>query len=182
MNMLTVLAAGMVFVFWAGYRGALRFPNGAALLAIALLIGSGRLMTLDLGASSLGDGAPSSAGAFLGLLWLMEGLCTVLAGMLLLVGWRARDQVLPKTLFLVLYLPFAGYVAFSAWPHAKRPTAQAATPGVASTPGPTGSRKDGYLWALDSNFLSDGECQGASPDFVAGCKEGVAKNLARQSQ
>ncbi|MBS0583913.1 MAG: hypothetical protein JSS42_12505 [Proteobacteria bacterium] len=178
MEPLFLILAGVVATFWLGYQGAKRFPLLGSLVAILLLVGAGALIRLDLRPSGLGDGAPSSAGAFLGLLLLLEAACILLSGTLLVAGWRARQHLLSRALFLFLFLPFAAYAIFQVVPVAPQ--------GTSIKTGRTeselsGTKKDGYVWALDSSFLAESECRGATPEFVAGCKDGVARNRARQA-
>ena len=181
MNTLEIFLAGFALSLWGAYQGGRRYPLAASFLAILLLIGAGLLMRLDLRASTLGDGAPSSAGAFLGLLVLIQFGAILLAGTLLVAGWLADDHPLAKSLLLFAFLPFVGYVAFTEIPDFSRaPVVQAARPGAVVEQ--KGGRKDGYIWALDSQFLSEDDCRNGSPEFLAGCKEGVAKNRTLQSQ
>jgi hypothetical protein len=177
---LFLILAGIGATFWGGYQGARRFPALGSLVAVLLLVGAGALIHLGLGPSSLGDGAPSGAVAFLGLLWLLEAACILLAGTLLLAGWRAHQHVLAKILFLFLFMPFTAYAIFQAIPAAPRKTTINSAEQVRAEP--TGTKKDGYVWAVDSNFLTDSECHGASQEFIAGCKDGVARNRAREAK
>jgi hypothetical protein len=151
------------------------------MLAAASLVGAWLLARLDLGAATLGDGAPSGAGAFLGLLLILEALCILLAGLLLIVGWHRHDHTPSKVLFIFLFLPVTLLAAFSTVPPS-RPSSPDPARGSPASPGASGSRTDGYIWALDANFLSEDECLGSSPEFVAGCKDGVARNRARLSK
>lgn len=181
LNPLHIYLAGFGLTLWGAYQGGRRYPLAGSFLAILLLIGAGLLMRLDLRASSLGDGAPSSAAAFLGLLLLIQIAAIVLAGTLLVAGWMADDHPLPKSLLLFGFLPFVGYVAFTEIPDSKHAPAQPATRAIVN-PEQKGGRKDGYVWALDSQFLSEDDCRNGSAEFLAGCRDGVAKNRTLQSQ
>lgn len=172
-------------LFWGGYQRAKRTPLLGSIAAVILLFGALFLVRLDLGTTTLGDGAPSGAGAFLGFLILLEFICIFLAGTLLVAGWRGSDYPLAKTLFLFLFLPFATYAIYSAIPSQSIPAKKAGMRGDHGNNRSNiqvGSKKDGYVWAIDSEFLSASECKNGTSEFLAGCLEGVAKNLARQAK
>jgi hypothetical protein len=172
---------GTAFGFWGAYQAAKRFPVVGSLVAVLLLVGAFFLVRLDLSPSSLGDGAPSGAGAALGLLLLIEFVSILLAGTLLLAGWRGRDHPLSKTLFLFLFLPFVVYAVVAAAPKSNRSAGKPVTResgGVKQLD----KWKEGYIWAIDSQFLSEEECKNDSPEFVVGCRQGVAKNRARSQR
>ena len=181
MDTLFVIFAGIAFVFWGGYRCAERFPLLGSLLAVMLLLGAWFLVRPDVRASSIGDGAPSGAGAFLGLLWLLEAAGILLAGTLLLAGWRRHDHPLSVALFFFLFLPFVTYAIYMAMPS---PSSSPQTSPMSNSAniGQQGTKKDAYVWAIDSQFLVESECTNGSLEFVAGCKEGVAKNRARHAE
>jgi len=105
---------GTALVCWGAYQAAKRFPVVGCLVAALLLLGALLLIRLDLSPSSLGEGAPSGAGAALGVLLLLEIVSIFLAGTLLLAGWRGHDHPLSKTLFLFLFLPFVVYAVTTA--------------------------------------------------------------------
>jgi hypothetical protein len=180
LDTLLVIVVGICALFWGGYVGAKRYPRVGALLALLLLVVSGALARLRLDGSGLGEGAPSGAVAFIGFVWLAEVVGILISATLLVAGWRANDSPLSKTLLFFVCVPVAAYAVFQALPAADRSRANAPTGPTAKEP--TGTRKDGYIWALDANFLSEADCHGASPEFVAGCKEGVVKNRAREAK
>lgn len=179
MNPIVIIGSGLAIAFWGGYQGSKRFPVLGTIGAVFLLIGALLLMRLDLRASTLGDGAPSSAAAFLGLMWLLEIAAVLLAGTLLWAGWRGGEHPLPKMLLIFVFVPVCVYTVFANWP----------APGVHPSPAPPrttapqeqqqGAKKDGYIWALDSQFVSEDDCKNGAPAFLAGCREGVAANRAR---
>jgi hypothetical protein len=181
LSTIVIFVVGIVIVFWGGYQGSKRFPLFGALVATLLLIGAWFLIRLDLRPSSLGDGAPSSAGAFLGLLLLLEIAAVLLAGTMLWAGWRGSDHPLAKTLFFFMFVPFAVYAVFANAPDlgARHPS-----PSVRNEVSHVqqGSKKDGYIWAIDSQFLSEDDCKSGTPEFLAGCREGVVTNRARHAE
>jgi hypothetical protein len=181
LDTLVIIVAGTVAVFWGGYQASKRFPVVGALVAALLLVCAWFLVRLDLRPSSIGEGAPSGAGAFLGLLWLLEIGAVLLAGTLLWAGWRGKDHPLSKTLFLFLFVPFTIYAGFVIAPnfgaHPQSPPV-----GTGASHEQHGSKMDGYIWAIDSQFVSDDDCKNGTAEFLAGCREGVVANRARQAK
>lgn len=181
MDSLIVTLIGVGALFWSGHQLARRKPALGSMLAVILLAGAFVLVQQDLSPASLGEGAPSSAGAFLGMLWLLEFAFILLAGTMLAAGWRAAGHAMSRNLLFFVFAPFCAYALLKALPASYR-SASTGTPAQPVATEPTGTRLDGYTWAVDSDFRSDGDCHGASPEFVAGCKEGVAKNRERASK
>lgn len=187
MNVIALIALAGVIACWGGYRLAARFPVAGIVAAMALLVGAWQLSRLDLRPGTLADGAPSGAVAFLGMLMLAEWSATMLAGTTLLGSWRGAGNRIAAALFVVVFVPVALFIAYGAMQTLRpsAPSASRAAPrdarhdSIAAPAAPSGSRMDGYIWAIDSHFLDDSECRGTSAVFVDGCKAGVAKNRAR---
>lgn len=174
MDTLLLVVVGFGFAVVGGYRLSRRVPILGSMAALVLLGVALVLMKSGALTTTLGDGAPSSAGAFLGLLWLIAMAAIVLAGVFLVAGWRAEDNPLPKVLLLFVFLPCVAWFLWLAFPDARPKTGP-----VQERPQATiqqGSRKDGYLWAIDSQFFSEADCRNGTEEFLAGCREGVAKN------
>jgi hypothetical protein len=137
------------------------------------------IVHLDLGSTTLGDGATSSSAAFLGFLWVLEFISALLAATLFVAGWISHDHAISKFFFLCIFIPTLVYALLSAMPMKKIITK--ADQQNERVQVQHGSEKDGYIWAIDSQFISDNECKNGSADFLAGCRKGVAKNQAHNA-
>jgi|GEM_PF-5004879 len=176
MATLLYILAGTALAAFGAYRLGKWAPLLGSLVALALLAAAWLLIRQHLTAASLGDGAPSSAGVFIGLLVLVEFAAILLAGTLLFAGWKEHKHPLSSTLFLFLFLPLLLYAIYDAVPSAPP------RPATAPDTTPRATRQDGYIWALDAQIMSAAECRNGNAEYLAGCREGVAKNRAALSR
>jgi hypothetical protein len=176
---LVFIIAGTAFAFYCSYWAGSRFPILGSIIGLLLLFCSITIVHLDLGSATLGDGATSSSAAFLGFLWILEFISMLLAATLFIAGWINHDHAISKLFFVCLFIPTLVYALFSAMPKKKIVTEAAQQNERVQIQ--QGSKNDGYIWAIDSQIISDNECKNGSPEFLAGCRQGVAKNQARNA-
>ncbi|MFM9835047.1 MAG: hypothetical protein ACKVOA_02980 [Methylophilaceae bacterium] len=179
MEPLVFILAGIAFAFYGSYWTGSRFPTLGSTIGLLFLCCSIMIVHLDLGSATLGDGATSSSAAFLGILWILEFISILLAATLFIAGWISHDHAISKFFFVCLFVPTLVYALFSAMP--KKNINTKATQQIGPVQIQQGSKNDGYIWAIDSQFISDKECKNGSPEFLAGCRQGVTKNQARDA-